>query len=476
MRLGLRLLFAVFAILGLAVFFVLNVFVHEVKPSVAEVMEDMMVDTANLLAELASPDLAAGTLATGEFARALRAYDSRNPNASIRGKAKQSVDYRVYITDLQGVVVFDSEHRAEGQDFSQWRDVRLTLRGEYGARTTAASDAVGGLSAFPTFYVAAPIRHQGQLLGVLTVAKSSATVAPFIDRAERKIVRDGAWLVGLSLLVGVIATLWLVRSVRLLARYAEDVESGKRVPVPALPGELGKLALAMDAMRERLQGQRHIENTVRALTHELKSPLAAIRGAGELLRDPLDEPDRHRFADHVLNQAERMHSTVERMLELSKLEQLVAPSHLQPTAVADLLASAASHAAALCLAQSVRIEVLATDLVVACDAETLQLALDNLVHNAVDFSPSGSAVTLRAWRDAAQVHIEVQDQGPGFADFVRQRLGQRFVSTARPNGRPKGSGLGWAIALQVAQLHGGQLLVLEGLPTTVRLSLPAAIP
>ncbi len=471
MRLGLRLLFPVFAILGLAAFFVLNVFVHEVKPSVAEVMEDMMVDTAHLLAELASHDMAAGTLTTGEFARAVHAYDSRNPNAHIRGQTKQSVDYRVYVTDLRGIVLFDSQNSAVGQDFSQWRDVHLTLRGEYGARTTTGPDTGAGMAAFPTFFVAAPIRHQGPMLGVLVVAKSGATVAPFIDRAQRKIVRDGAWLVGLSLLVGVAATLWIVQAVRRLARYADGVHAGQRLPVPQLPGELGKLATSMDAMRERLQGQRYIENTVRALTHELKSPLAAIRGAGELLREPLDEADRRRFAGHVVTQSERMQSTVERLLELSKLEQLAAPPAPAPIALGELLAQAVAHTHTSATSVGVQVEIDATDIVAVCDAESVQLALDNLVHNAIAFSPPQGLVRLKASQDARHVHIDVCDEGPGFPDFVKDRLGERFVSTARPSGKPKGSGLGLALASQVAQLHGGALCVLRHQPTTVRLTL-----
>ena len=123
------------------------------------------------------------------------------------------------------------------------------------------------------FHVAAPIVRDGGTIGVLSLAKATSTVAPFVERAERKILAGGAWLFALSLIVGVAATLWIVSGVRRLARYADAVDAGRRSAVPALPGELGKLARSMGAMREtRLEGQRYVENTVRALTHELKSP------------------------------------------------------------------------------------------------------------------------------------------------------------------------------------------------------------
>ncbi|RYF70924.1 MAG: two-component system sensor histidine kinase CreC, partial [Comamonadaceae bacterium] len=140
MRLGIRLLFGFFLVTGLAAFFVLRVFMAEVKPSVREVMEDMMVDTANILAELASDDLASGNMASGRFAEQVRGYARRPVNAQIWGLSKQSLDLRVYVTDNRGKVLFDSENIATGQDYSQWRDVARTLRGEYGARSTRQTE------------------------------------------------------------------------------------------------------------------------------------------------------------------------------------------------------------------------------------------------------------------------------------------------------------------------------------------------
>ncbi|MEI8323762.1 MAG: two-component system sensor histidine kinase CreC [Betaproteobacteria bacterium] len=473
MRLGLRLLFGVFAILGLAAFFVLNVFVNEVRPSVAEVMEDVMIDSANMLAELASHDLAAGNIRNGDFARSLRAYNTRNPQAMVWGFKKQSVDFRVLVTDAQGVVQFDSENRSVDQDFSKWRDVLLTLRGRYGARTTSVTREEHPSGGTSIFNVAAPIVRDGKVIGVLSLAKATSTVAPFVERAERKILVDGAWLLGLSLLVGVAATLWIVAAVRRLTLYADEAEAGRRTPVPALPGELGKLAHSMAAMRARLEGQGYIENTVRALTHELKSPIAAIRGAGELLREPMSDKDRVRFANNVVAQSERMHSSVERMLELSKLEQRAAPEHQDRVAVVTLFKRAQAHTRAHAEGSGVTVQAEATAAELRGDAELLQLALDNLIHNAIDFSPQGATVHLAAKLVGGCAHIEVSDEGPGFADFVKERIGERFVSTPRPNGGPKGSGLGLAIALQVAELHGGSLRVDDGAgPTRVRLIVP----
>ena len=452
MHLGIRILFGFFLITGLAGFFVLRIFVAEVKPSVREVMEDMMVDTANILAELAADDLHTGGMAQGRFATQVAAYARRPIDARIWGLDKQSLDFRIYVTDAKGMVVFDSAHAAEGQDYSQWRDVARTLRGEYGARATRE---VQRDDRSAVLYVAAPVTYQGQTIGVLTVAKPVATVQAFIDRAEHKILVSGFWLLGLSAAVGVAVTLWVVFSIRQLRRYANAMEAGKKLPLPRMQGELGELAQAMQAMRQRVEGRDYIEGYVRALTHELKSPLAAIRGAGELLQDPLPEPDRYAFATDILAQTQRLQSLVDRLLELSKLEQRQELHRPQNLLLADFLASFVA------LTQIERAHI-AIDLIASEDSQTvriepalLALALSNLLDNAAAFAPPGSRSTLAAVGRS----IVVQDMGPGVPDFALPKLGQKFFSTVRPDGHTKGSGLGLAIVAQTMALHGGTLQI-----------------
>jgi len=450
-RLGIRLLFGFFLVTGLAAVFTLRVFVAEVKPSVREVMEDMMVDTANILAELAGDDLAAGAIAEGRFASHVRNYARRPIDAQIWGLAKQSLDFRVYVTDAGGKVVFDSENTATGQDYSQWRDVARTLRGEYGARATREVQQDDRTS---VMYVAAPVQRDGKIIGVLTVAKPMSTIQAFIDRAERKILLSGALLLVLSLAIGVAVTLWVVWSIRKLRRYANAVGQGDKPAVPQIPGELGELAMAVDAMRLKLEGHEYIEDYVRALTHELKSPLAAIRGAGELLQDDLPEDARREFSGQVLAQSGRMQALVDRMLELTKLEQRHAKVERERLSWAGVLkpfevatGGRAQHA----------VEIVVTPEHAGVHAEPglLGLALSNLLENARSFAPQGSTIRLEAGPD----HIAVQDSGPGVADYALPRLGERFFSTVRPDGHTKGSGLGLAIVRQIMLLHGGRMVV-----------------
>jgi two-component system, OmpR family, sensor histidine kinase CreC len=457
MRLGIRLLFGFFLVTGLAAFFVLRIFTAEIKPSVREVMEDMMVDTANILAEIAVDDLVAGTMATGRFATQVNEYALRPIDAKIWGLEKQSLDYRVYVTDNRGKVLFDSSNIAVGQDYSQWRDVALTLRGEYGARATREVQSDDKTS---IMYVAAPINHDDKVIGVLTVAKPIATVQAFIDRSERKILISGLWLLILSGAVGVIVTLWVVSSIRKLRNYANEIESGKKIPMPVIPGELGDLAKAMAAMRQRVEGREYVEAYVRALTHEFKSPLAAIRGAGELLQEDLPQPDRQSFANDVLLQTQRLQSMVDRLLELSKLEQRQELVNPRRVVLADFLTE---FVASTRLSRShIAIELRLDDekCESAIEYDLLVLTLNNLVDNAAAFSPANSPVIIELKGKV----IAIQDHGIGVSDFAFDKLGQKFFSTVRPDGVTKGSGLGLAIAQQIIALHGGQMQMLNTNP------------
>lgn len=483
MKLGLRLLLGFFLITGIAAFFVMRVFVVEVRPSVREVMEDMMVDTANILAELGVDDLAAmpsaGNLKDTAFARHVQDYANRPIDARIWGFSKRSLDYRVYVTDTRGQVVFDTGlpggGNALGQDYSRWHDVARTLTGQYGARATREILKDDKTS---VMYVAAPIKQGDRIIGVLTVAKPISTVQKFIDRAERDILIKGLWLLGLSLAIGVVVTGWIVWSVRRLRHYAQHVQWGQRQPPPALSGELGELAKAMESMRDRLDGHEHVEHLVRALTHELKSPLTAIGGAAELLHDELPEPDRHMFANQVREQADRLRVMVERLLELSKLEHQQKLLHQQMLDLGERVDQVLTNHAARLQQRHLSIRWHAPrGVMVKGDPELLDMAISNLLDNAIGFSDAGGAIDVSLEASSDLVKLTLRDFGPGVPDYAMSRLGERFYSTVRPaeNGYPprKGSGLGLAIVRQIMQLHHGELLVAQAHPGFMAtLSLP----
>jgi two-component system sensor histidine kinase CreC len=454
-RIGLRILLGYFAIVALAGLLLSQVFLAQVKPGVRQAMEDTLVDMANVLAEMAADDLQAGRIREGHFAQAVRAIRGRDPGAAIWGFEKRAATYRIYVTDARGIVVYDSTGRDVGADYSRWNDVYLTLRGRYGARSTPA-DAADPDST--VMHVAAPIRDaSGRIVGVLTVAKPNRVIAPFIERSQAIVLRWGVVLLGVALLVGVLAAWWLSRQLGLLRRYAQAVSAGERASLPRTAGEFDELGRALEAMRTQLEGKQYVEQYVHALTHEMKSPLAAIRASAELLEQPLPAEDRERFAAAICAQGERLTLMIDKMLALAAVEHRQRLDDVRAVRVAELLDEVARDVQAQLHARGQRLEMDAGDatLEVAGDAFLLRQALVNLVENASDFAPAGSAIELRAERDDGHVCVRVLDRGPGVPDYAAARVFERFYSLPRPDGGSRSSGLGLCFVAEVATLHGG---------------------
>ena len=477
MKIGLRILLGYFVVVALAALLLAQVFVQQVKPGVRQTMEDTLVDTANLLAELARDDLLAGTIASGRFAESVRALAGRDIGADIWGFDKRRAQYRIYVTDARGIVVFDSTGDALGKDYSTWNDVYLTLRGEYGARSTR-SDPDDDTSS--VMHVAAPIRDRdGRIVGALTVAKPNSAIAPFIARSQAVVLRWGWVLMGVALLIGLVAAWWLSRQLADLRRYADAATAGERAVLPRTAGEFADLGRALETMRLRLEGKQYVERYVHGLTHELKSPLAAIRGSAELLegQDAMPAPDRERFVASIRRQAERMATMIDKLLALAAVEHRQHLEDPRPVDLRAVLDDAAEDALPRLRQAGVTLSCALDEGLppVHGDAFLLRQALDNLVENAIDFAPAGSVVDVRVHAVGDNVALDVADRGPGVPEYARDRVFERFYSLARPDGGSRSSGIGLCFVAEVAALHEGRVALegRDGGGTVARLVLPA---
>jgi len=457
MQITLRVFLAFFLIVGLAAFFIQRVFIKEVKPAVRQVMEENLVDTANLLAELAAQDMRNQTMASGGFAQSVENFSHRKVDALILGSHKTTLNYRIRITDDQGIVVFDSENKELGKDYSRWNDVRRTLQGAYGARSTrdVPEDANSSV-----MHVAAPIMDGDQIIGVLTVANPNRTLAPAIERAEKRIFNYGLLLLALSLAVGLGVTLWLSRSLNALRRFANAVIEGKKATPPTQGAkEIVQLGQVLKSMREQLEGKQYVENYVHQLAHEIKSPLSAIGASAELLEEELPESDKKRFLETISSQSKRLSTLVEKMLKLAALEHRQALHNAQLVEPLLLAHRVAQNLAPSCLQRHIQIQVHSTPQLPLIQAEPLLIeqAIFNLAENAVQFSPPHGLVSMDlSIRDNALL-ITIEDQGEGIPDFAQTRLFERFFSLARPQGGTKSTGLGLCFVREVALLHKGSL-------------------
>jgi two-component system, OmpR family, sensor histidine kinase CreC len=455
MSLRLRLLLVLLAIYGAGGWFLTRKALEQVRPRYLESIEESLVDTAALLAAGLERDLAGDQVETAGLRQVVAAAQGRAFEARIFTLRKTAVDLRIYVTDATGRVRFDSTGRDEGRDYSRWNDVARTLRGEYGARSTRD---VEGDDSTQVIYVAAPVRQGDRIVGVVTVGKPTRGVNELVAAARRRLllVAGLGGVVVLALLLLVAA--WVITPLERLTAYARAVRDSRPGPLPPLPGRtLGDLGAAFTEMREALEGRQHVERYTQALAHEVKAPLAAIRGAAELLDEAMPPEQRAKFLANIRTESARIQRIIERLLELSSLEARKELRRTEPLAAAGLAREAADVVRPAGAARGVSVVVRpGPEGTVRGEAVLLREALVNLLQNAVEFSPAGGTVTL-AWATAGgRLRFVVEDAGPGVPDYALPRAFERFYSLPRPGTERKSTGLGLALVREIAHLHGGE--------------------
>ncbi|WP_085709170.1 MULTISPECIES: two-component system sensor histidine kinase CreC [unclassified Pseudomonas] len=458
MSLGLRIFLVYVLFIGLTGYFVLNTVMEEIRPGVRQSTEETLVDTANLMAEILKDDFKAGTLSQNRWPELLRAYGERQPKATIWGLPKNQVNHRIYVTDAKGIVVLDSSGLAVGQDYSRWNDVYLTLRGEYGARSSRSDPNDPNSS---VMHVGAPIRDDGRIIGVVTVAKPNSSLQPYVDRTERRLLAYGAGLIALGLLFGALLSWWLSRALHRLTGYAQAVSEGRRVEVPHYRGgELEQLASAVEQMRTQLEGKAYVERYVHTLTHELKSPLAAIRGAAELLQSEMPLAQRQRFVGNIDSESARMQQLIERLLNLAQVEQRQGLEERVTVPLAALLDQLLQAQMARIESRQLRVEQsVSVDLSLVGEPFLLRQALGNLLENALDFTPPNGLLRFSAERIGEQIEIRLFNETTPIPDYALPRLSERFYSLPRPDSGRKSTGLGLNFVEEVVKLHGGSMRI-----------------
>ncbi|MCI0994375.1 two-component system sensor histidine kinase CreC [Pseudomonas corrugata] len=458
MPLGIRIFLVYVLFIGLTGYFVLGTVIEQIRPGVRQSTEETLVDTANLMAEILRDDFKAGTLNQNRWPQLLKAYGERQPAATIWGLPKNQVSHRIYVTDAKGIVVLDSSGVAVGQDYSNWNDVYLTLRGQYGARS---SRSVADDPSSSVMHVGAPIRDNGRIIGVVTVAKPNSSLQPYIDRTERRLLLYGVGLIGLGLVLGALLSWWLSSALRRLTAYAQAVSQGQRVEVPHYRGgEFEQLAHALEHMRTQLEGKAYVERYVHTLTHELKSPLAAIRGAAELLQSDMPAAQHQRFVSNIDSESVRMQQLIERLLNLAQVEQRQGLEEQVAVPLAALLDELLEARSGWIERRQLRVERhIAADLTLTGEAFLLRQALGNLLDNALDFTPAEGVLRVSAARSGNRVEIRLFNQAEPIPDYALPRLSERFYSLPRPDTGRKSTGLGLNFVEEVVQLHGGEFAI-----------------
>ncbi|WP_020657356.1 sensor histidine kinase [Amycolatopsis benzoatilytica] len=294
-----------------------------------------------------------------------------------------------------------------------------------------------------------------------------------------KLIAVTAAILLLTVIVMGLASIRLIRPLRALTGAAQRMkagETGARVRVRG-KDEIARLATAFNDMaraREELEGARRA--MVSDVAHELRTPLASIRGWLEAAQDGVSQLDDELVAS-LLEEAVHLQHIVDDLQDLALADAGALRVHPEPIDANALLAQLASAHTPRAEAAGVRLSVPSmADPALTADPVRLRQILDNLVSNAVRHTPRGGRVTVASRREGADAVFEVADTGTGIPaedlPHVFDRFWRADASRARASG---GSGLGLAIVRKLAEAHGGEVAAVSavGEGTTFTLRLPA---
>lgn len=462
MKIRTRLILALLLLVGTGFLGLVHWIIDDLRPRYLAAMEESMIDTATIFSSQLENRLDGEKIDVQELRRLFTLAEGRRFSAKIYEETKNRLDLRVYVTDRQGIVLFDSDNgRDEGKNYSKWIDVILTLRGEYGARTTPE---VRGDPTTSILYVGAPVSYKGKIIGVVTVCKRARNATRFLIWARKRIIVAGVMAALFIALLGIVIYFWITIPLEKLMGYARAVSGGQRTTLPALGrNEIGELGAAFEEMRDALEGKEYISQYVQTLTHEMKSPLSAIRGAAELLEEDMPPDTRRKFLENIRGESTRIQDLIDRMLQLSALEKRKGLRDVERIDLNGLLHQIIECLDPLSSAKRLVIKIAEIGpLTIEGEYFLVRQALLNVVQNAVDFSPPESAIDIRMAAKEGLVEITVADEGPGIPDYALDKIFDRFYSLTRPDTGKKSSGLGLTITREAVALHGGSVHIENG--------------
>lgn len=461
MSIFIRIWFFFGLIILLGLWFMSYTFNQQVKPNVRQVVEDTLAENANIIAMLVAEDVYENKVNTVQFDAKIQNALNRKLNANIWQHNKKEINQQIYITNAKGIVIYDSQGIATGQDYSRWNDVYLTLQGKYGVRSTRSYDNDSNTS---TMFIAAPIyyqtaQHQQQLIGVVSIGKPNSSVQPYIQRAEDQLLRQAAWITLLSLFLASLVAYWLKHSIDRVRKYAQALAPVNQTPYFRSAKELNQVAQAVENMREKLEDRAYVEHYVNTLTHELKSPLTAIQASAELLKEDLPLNDQQQFAGHIHTQSQRLKTLIDRMLLLTRLEKSKHQIEIQEFNLSKLIQQVLDQHTSQIQAKKIQCLLdIEADCMIQADRFWLQQTLANLLDNALDFSTESAKILIQLHHHSQQkIQLQIFNEGEWIPEYALSQIFDTYFSLPRPITQQRSSGIGLSIVKQVIEQHHGQI-------------------
>jgi two-component system sensor histidine kinase GlrK len=354
----------------------------------------------------------------------------------------------------------------------QWRGLRELL-----AREAGLNQAIGRAESKATEITAQTNEFSSIVEGAKAISEQShelvdQEIAALLTRTEKERARVNWMLFGLAplavlMLAGV--PLLIVKPIRQIDAAIRRLRDGNlKEPIKVDgPGDLEYLAQRLDWMRQGLlDAEAEKSRFLRHLSHELKTPLAAVRESTDLLWDgSLGRltGTQTEVVSILRHNAQRLQKLIEDLLAYRSLLSDPHQAIRQPTPVRRVVERVIQDWRSATLAKSVYMNNDVDDIEWPADPDKLRVIVDNLVSNAVKFSPARASIGIRSTVNEQELVLEVCDQGPGLAEVDRARVFDAFFQGKQPAASSvQGTGLGLSIARELVLAHGGRIAIEDG--------------
>jgi two-component system, NtrC family, sensor histidine kinase GlrK len=289
------------------------------------------------------------------------------------------------------------------------------------------------------------------------------------QRARRRLAQQAALLVPLLILAIFALTITVGKPLRQLDRAISELGQGTFTNQIAVSGphDLERLGGQLEWLRQRLLDLAHERNRfLRHMSHELKTPLANIREGTELLMDgavgELDSNQRE-VAGILRDNGIKLQRMIENLLSFSAWQTSSIGLDSSEFRLRPLVKQVLENQQLTLLSQRVRLDVRVDDVTIVADRSKIRLILENLVSNAVKYSPKGGTIHLKARTSGTQFVLDVADNGPGIPTEDREHVFEAFYTgRAAKSTAVKGTGIGLSVVLEFVSAHGGTIEIIDG--------------
>lgn len=295
-----------------------------------------------------------------------------------------------------------------------------------------------------------------------------------------RIVSTSLSFLAVFVLMTTFASFRLSKPVQTLTRAHEKVQEGDfsvRLP-DNHPGEMGELMRSFNDMTEALGSTAYLQKDfISSISHEFKTPIASIRGFAKLLQMPgLTEEQRKEYIDLIAQESDRLSRLSETLLRLSALEQQTALASLTTFSLDEQLRQIILRLEPNWSAKEIGWQLDLQEVSITSDQELLNQVWVNIIQNAIKFSPEGSDIEVRVFRDGKAI-VEIEDHGCGMTEEAQKRIFDKFYQADKSR-KQEGVGLGLSLVKRIVDMMGGTITVKSevGAGSTFRVELPVSPP